>query len=108
MYVHYLFKKFIFRTSRSSICSIEQVLLQIKLNVSTRLVHCPTIYNPATLPLWQMLQQVMGKNFVPVKPPEMDRLSYPPLARELYEEHIRKPNAIKVSVCCTCIYTNPI
>ena len=69
-----------------------------------RLFHCPTVYNPATLPLWQMLQQVMGKNFVPVKPPEMDRLSYPPLARELYEERVRKPNAIKVSVYYVHVY----
>ena len=52
-----------------------------------------------------MLLQVMGKNFVPVKPPEMDQLSYPPLVREFYGERVRKSDAIKVRMCVyACIY----
>ncbi|XP_065918524.1 DNA-directed RNA polymerase, mitochondrial-like isoform X2 [Dysidea avara] len=45
--------------------------------------------------IYEMLLQVMGKNFVPVKPPEMDQLSYPPLVREFYGERVRKSDAIK-------------
>ena len=45
-----------------------------------------------------MLCEVMGKNFVPVKPPEMDQFSYPSLVKDIYEERVRKPATIKVSM----------
>ena len=45
----------------------------------------------------QGLVEVLGKEFTPMRPPQVNRLSYPSLVRDLYREQIDKFNIDEVS-----------
>ena len=45
----------------------------------------------------QALLEVLGKEFTPVRPPEVNHLTYSPLVRDFYEEQVRKFNLDEVT-----------
>ena len=45
----------------------------------------------------QGLVEVLGKELTPVRPPQVNQLSYPSLVRDLYREQIEKFNIDEVS-----------